>query len=86
MKRPSRPDPGLAAFALAILALAGFGVASSAASPPAEQENPRVYCAHMSNDDTLRLPPPSLTPGIRRLLNMSAPDARGFFQDYWKKL
>jgi hypothetical protein len=54
-----------------VLALLGVVPAlrgvSAAAAP---RESPRSYCARVGTDDTLRAPPPSLAPAIRRLFNI----------------
>jgi hypothetical protein len=59
MQPSPRPCQRLfAGFALAIPALARFGlVARPARATPAEHESPRPYCARIGNDDTLRSPP-----------------------------
>jgi hypothetical protein len=77
MEPSPRPCRGLlAGFALAIPALASFGLAARpAAAAPAEHESPRAYCARIGYDDTLRSPPPSLAPAIRRLFNVNGPHA-----------
>jgi len=55
----------------AIVALSGAGLPSRAAlATPAAHESPRAYCARVSTDDTLREPPPSVAPAIRRLFNI----------------
>jgi hypothetical protein len=75
MQPSPRPCRRLFAFlALAILALASVGPAAHpAAAAPAERESPRAHCARIGNDDTLRSPPPSLAPAIRRLFNVNGP-------------
>lgn len=37
---------------------------------PTPHESPRAYCADIGTDDTLRTPPPSLAPAIRRLFSI----------------
>jgi len=37
---------------------------------PAAHESPRAYCARIGTDDTLRTPPASLAPAIRRLFDI----------------
>ncbi len=42
----------------------------SGIAAPMAHENLRAYCARVGTDDTLRMPPPSLAPAIRRLFNI----------------
>lgn len=53
----------LASFGAVSLSRAGFAA-------PAPHEGPRAYCAGVGTDDTLRTPPPSLAPAIRRLFKI----------------
>jgi len=45
-----------------------------AMAAPKSNESPHAYCARVGTDDTLRTPPPSLAPAIRRLF-----DVRGHY-------
>jgi len=55
----------------AILALFGaILLARAGIAAPAAHDSPRAYCAHIGTDDTLRTPPSSLAPAIRRLFNI----------------
>jgi len=55
----------------AILALFGAVLLSRAGlAAPASYESPRIYCVRVGTDDTLRTPPSSLAPAIRRLFNI----------------
>jgi hypothetical protein len=68
---PFRPRPINRIALSVILASLGAALPSRAGfAAPAPQESPRVYCAGVGTDDTLRTPPPSLAPAIRRLFNI----------------
>jgi hypothetical protein len=43
----------------------------AALTAPVSHEDPHAYCARVATDDTLRAPPPSLAPAIRRLFDIA---------------
>jgi hypothetical protein len=57
----------------AVLGVAAISQRTIAA--PRAGESPHAYCARVGTDDTLRTPPRSLTPAIRRLFNLKGPNA-----------
>lgn len=70
------PRPIVVRGPAAIGAALGIAVLShSTIAAPAAGESPRAYCARIGDDDTLRTPPPSLAPAMRRLFNIREPDA-----------
>lgn len=66
-----------AAILTLLVTLLGVVVASGGASAAtAPQASPRVYCARVGTDDTLRRPPRSLVPAIHRLFGIEGSYAR----------
>ena len=70
-RRTFRPWPIDRLALSAMVALSGAVQLSRAGlTAPASYENPRAYCVRVGTDDTLRTPPSSLAPAVRRLFNI----------------